>query len=100
MGRATGYASEHGYQLYEVTGATEDWNYAAQGAFGYTIELGGDGFQDTYRRAVVEQYLGRSGTASAGPGAREALLLPGQEAADPPAPAILPGTPPAGSIPR
>jgi murein tripeptide amidase MpaA len=41
MGEATGYSSEFGFQLYEVTGATEDWNYVAQGAFGYTIELGG-----------------------------------------------------------
>src|SRR4051812_15192363 len=100
MGRATGYTSEHGYQLYEVTGAAEDWNYAAQGVFGYTIELGGNGFQDTYRRGVVEQYLGRAGTGSAGLGARDALLLAGEEAADPADHAIVRGSAPPGRILR
>ena len=67
MGEATGYSSEYGYQLYEVTGATEDWNYVAQGAFGYTIELGGEPgnqtptFQGPYQTHVVDQYLGSAG---------------------------------------
>ena len=37
---ATDYESLLGYDLYDVHGATEDWNYIAQGAMGYTIELG------------------------------------------------------------
>ena len=73
--RSTGYSSEYGYQLYEVTGATEDWNYVAQGAFGYTIELGGEPaadatFQGPYQTHVVDQYLGS--TAPPDRGARRA----------------------------
>ena len=100
MARATGYVSEHGYDLYEVTGATEDWNYAAQGAFGYTIELGGTSFQDPYQAGVVDQYFGRPGTPAAGRGVREALLLAGEEAADPADHAIVAGTAPAGRVLR
>ena len=90
MGKATGYSSEYGYQLYEVTGATEDWNYVAQGAFGYTIELGGSGFQGPYQGNVIDQYDGKGATA--GKGVREALLLAGEQAANPADHAILSGT--------
>ena len=87
MGAATGYQSLYGYQLYDVTGATEDWNYVAQGAFGYTIELGpaeasADAFQGPYQTHVVQQYLG-DGAPGGGKGVREALLLAGEQAADP-----------------
>ncbi|UTI62778.1 hypothetical protein NBH00_15580 [Paraconexibacter antarcticus] len=102
MGAATGYASRFGYELYEVTGATEDWNYVAQGAFGYTIETAGafpgdTDFQGTYQTHVVDQYLG--GGASPGPagkGVREALLLAAEEAADPRDHTIVRGRVPAG----
>jgi carboxypeptidase T len=100
MGRATGYASEYGYELYEVTGATEDWNYVAQGTFGYTIELGGNGFQGPYQQNVVDQYTGSVGTGTAGMGAREALLLAGEEGADPADHAIIRGSAPAGRVLR
>jgi hypothetical protein len=100
MGRATGYASEYGYELYEVTGATEDWNYVAQGTFGYTIELGGDGFQGPYQENVVDQYRGSVGAGTPGLGAREALLLAGEEGADPADHAIVRGHAPAGRILR
>jgi hypothetical protein len=100
MGRATGYTSEQGYQLYEVTGAAEDWNYTAQGTFGYTIELGGDAFQGPYRTSVVDQYEGATGTPTAGLGVREALLLAGEHGADPADHAILRGSAPAGRVLR
>jgi Zinc carboxypeptidase len=101
MGAATGYSSEYGYQLYEVTGATEDWNYVAQGAFGYTIELGGeDGFQGPYKTNVVDQYTGTPGTPQAGKGVREALLLAGEQAADPRDHAIIAGAAPPGRVLR
>ena len=90
MGKATGYSSEYGYQLYEVTGATEDWNYVAQGALGYTIELGGSGFLGAYQTNVIDQYDGKG--AIAGMGVREALLLAGEQAANPADHAILSGT--------
>ena len=97
MGAATGYSSEYGYQLYEVTGATEDWNYVSQGAFGYTIELGGSGFQGPFQTNVVNQYTGTPGTAQAGKGVREALLLAGEQAANPVDHAILRGDAPPGA---
>ncbi len=105
MGRAAGYRSFYGYDLYEVTGATEDWNYIAQGAFGYTIELGGafagdTSFQGTYRTHVVDQYLGRAGTPAAGLGVREALLLAAEEAADPRDHIVVRGAAPAGATLR
>ena len=102
MGRATGYASEYGYELYEVTGATEDWNYVAQNAFVYTIELGpADGdFQGPFATHVIEQYLGRDGSPAGADGTREALLLAGEQAADPRDHAVLQGTAPPGAVLR
>ena len=101
IGRATGYVSQYGYQLYEVTGAAEDWNYVAQGTFGYTIELGGTGgFQGPYETNVVNQYLGARGTPEAGKGVREGLLLAGEQAADPRDHAIIAGKAPPGRILR
>jgi murein tripeptide amidase MpaA len=95
MGEATGYSSEYGFQLYEVTGATEDWNYVAQGAFGYTIELGGqNGFQGPYQTNVVNQYVGAG--EQAGRGVRDALLLAGEQAANPVDHSILKGDAPPG----
>ena len=106
MAGSTGYASEYGYELYEVTGATEDWNYVAQGAIGYTIELGGEPgnqtptFQGPYQTHVIDQYLGSAAAGTAGKGVREALLLAGEEAADPADHAIVAGTAPAGRVLR
>jgi len=95
MGAATGYSSEYGYQLYEVTGATEDWNYVAQGAFGYTIELGPESpFQGPYQTHVVDQYVGAG--EYAGKGVREALILAGEQAANPVDHAVLAGDAPPG----
>jgi len=91
---AAGYASQYGYELYEVTGATEDWNYLAQGAFGYTVEVGGTSFQDPYASAVVDQYLGTGGRG----GLRSALLSAAEEAMDPAEHSIITGRAPAGSV--
>ena len=42
MAAATGWTSELGYTtLGDITGATEDWNYFAQGTYGYTPEARG-----------------------------------------------------------
>jgi len=100
MAAAAGYDSEYGFQLYEVTGAAEDWNYLAQGTFGYTIELDGDGFHGSFQKDVVDQYLGTPGTRTAGRGVREALLLGAGEAADPAQHAVIRGTAPAGRVLR
>jgi carboxypeptidase T len=84
MAAPTLYSSEYGYDLYPVYGAAEDWNYASQGAFGYTIELGpsnGTLFHGNYDTYVVDQYLGNDGTGEL-EGVRWALLLAADQAAD------------------
>jgi hypothetical protein len=101
MGAAAGYPSRYGYELYEVTGALEDWNYLEQGAFGYTIELGpvgSDTFAGPYASAVVDQYLGSAAAGTAGRGVREALLLAASEAMDPRDHAVLAGRAPPGAV--
>jgi len=101
IGRAAGYVSEYAYELYEVTGAAEDWNYVAQGTFGYNIELGGSGgFQGPYENNVVNQYFGAPFSPAAGKGVREGLLLAGEQAADPRDHAIIAGKAPPGRILR
>jgi hypothetical protein len=81
----------------------EDWNYAAAGTYGYTIELGpadwqGGQFHIEYPRAVVEQWTGRK--SRAGKGMRAALLTMAEAAANPADHAIIKGSAPAGSILR
>jgi hypothetical protein len=73
----TGYTSQYGWQLYDTSGTTEDWNYGAAGTFGYTMELGpasadGGHFHIEYQRGVVEQWVGPEGHE--GRGVRRALL--------------------------
>lgn len=82
MGEAAGYTSQYGFQLYDTAGTTEDWNYAAQGAFGYTIEIGPkDGeFHMPYETGFVKQWNGEY--AGNGKGLREALLIGAETAAD------------------
>src|SRR3954451_982407 len=103
MGSDTGYTSQYGFQLYDTSGTTEDWNYGAAGTFGYTIEMGpeaGDGgnFHVSYDRAVVEQWTGSGNRA--GRGLRKALTRIAQEAAVRPDFSTLIGRAPAGRILR
>ena len=93
MAAASGYDSDVAWGIGEITGATEDWNYIAQGAFGYTIELGpaiSNAFQGTYATHVVAQY----------PGTRDALLLAAEQAADERDHAVLTGSAAPGSVLR
>jgi hypothetical protein len=96
MGDATGYTSQYGYQLYDTSGTTEDWNYAQQGAFGYTIEMGPEGgeFHMPYETGVVNEWDGTA--AGNGLGMREALMIAWQAAADPTYHSVIEGTAPAG----
>src|SRR3954447_4532402 len=104
MAATVGYDSLLGYELYPVNGATEDWNYIEQGAFGYTIELGpaeaSPLFQGPYQTHVIDQYLGGATGGGTGQGLREALLLAGLEAADPQDHSIIAGTAPPGRVLR
>jgi hypothetical protein len=98
----TGYTSEFGYQLYDTSGTTEDWNYGAAGTFGYTIEMGpssdkGGNFHIAYDRAVVHQWTGEESEKGKGKGLRDALLAAGEAAANRADFSTLQGTAPPGS---
>ncbi len=74
MGADTGYTSQFGYELYDTSGTTEDWNYGAAGTFGYTIEIGpenGD-FHMPYQVGVVDEWTGTG--SRRGRGLRQAML--------------------------
>ncbi|HEV2999245.1 MAG TPA: M14 family zinc carboxypeptidase [Solirubrobacteraceae bacterium] len=97
MADAAGYTSQFGFQLYDTSGTTEDWNYAAQGAYGFTIELGPkDGeFHMPYEVGFVDQWTGDY--AGNGKGLREALLIAGEAAANPADHAVIVGSAPKGA---
>jgi hypothetical protein len=93
MAAYTGYTSQYGWQLYDTTGTTEDWNYGAAGTLGYTIEIGpaGGDFHGNYLEAVEQQWnppLGRT----KGQGMRLALIAAAKAAADPATHSVLTGT--------
>jgi hypothetical protein len=105
MAADTGYTSEFGWQLYDTSGTTEDWNYAAAGTYGYTIELGpasdqGGNFHIAYKRAVIDQWTGTPGSPQEGKGMRAALLTMAEAAANPADHSVITGKAPAGSILR
>jgi len=96
MAAATGYTNQYGWELYDTTGTTDDWSYAATGGFGYTIELGpADGvFHGAYQRNVIDQYVGTG--PRAGKGVREAYLLAAEAARVPEYTSRVAGRAPAG----
>jgi hypothetical protein len=96
MAEATGWFSNAGWVIGEITGATEDWNYFAQGAYGYTPEQRGPNFHPSFESAVVNEYVG---TGSQG-GVREALMRAGEQAANPSFHSVLLGVAPAGRVLR
>jgi len=99
MGRETGYKSQYGFELYDTSGTTEDWNYAQQGAFGYTIEIGPkDGeFHMPYETGFVREW---DGTTSGQGGLREAYLIAWEAAVKPAYHSVISGTAPPGRVLR
>ncbi|HYH62416.1 MAG TPA: M14 family zinc carboxypeptidase [Solirubrobacterales bacterium] len=94
MQGATGWRSERGYEsLGDITGATEDWNYFAQGSYGYTPEVRGLNFHANYQDSVIEEYAGDA--AHPGLGAGEAYLIAGERAADRAQHSVIEGSAPA-----
>ncbi len=55
MAARNGYTSQTGYALYDASGTTEDWSYAATGGLGYTFEHGATQFHPPFTE-VVGQY--------------------------------------------
>src|SRR4051812_8038141 len=102
MAKATGYTSQYSFQLYDTSGTTEDWNYAQQGSYGYTIEMGpaGGEFHGPYTTNVIQQWTGRKGTKTDGKGMREALLLGAEAALSPASHASLTGSATPGRVLR
>ena len=99
MAAATGWSSELGYEtLGDITGATEDWNYFAQGTYGYTPEARGSNFHGKYADSVVSEYVGDS--SHAGFGVREAFLIAGERAADQAEHSVIEGAAPPGATLR
>ena len=96
MADATGWFSNAGWVIGEITGATEDWNYFTQGAYGYTPEQRGPNFHPAFESAVVNEYLGSGGRG----GVREALMRAGEQAANPSFHSVLLGVAPAGRVLR
>ena len=97
MAAQNGYTSEHGYQLYDTTGTTEDWSYFATGGFGFTFEIGPGEFHPPFERAVAE-YDGAG--QYAGKGNRAAYFIAAEHTADASHHSVLTGSAPAGTVLR
>lgn len=95
MEGATGWPSDLSWELGSITGATEDWNYFAQGSYGYTPEARGLDFHSLYADMVVEEYEGDA--THAGLGVREAFLASGRFARDESHHAVIEGPAPPGA---
>jgi hypothetical protein len=100
MAADTGYTSQYGFELYDTSGTTEDWQYGGQGAFGYTIEIGpaGGDFHMPYQVGVVDQWTGTG--ERAGKGLRSALLRAAESAGNTGDHSVIKGAAPAGSVLR
>lgn len=97
MAAQNAYTSQASYQLYDTSGSTEDWSYWITGGYGYTIEIGDEGFHPAFEEAVVGEYLGEAPADSAGLGGnQEAYWLAAEAAADDAQHARIRGTAPAG----
>ncbi|WP_109508130.1 M14 family zinc carboxypeptidase [Nocardioides speluncae] len=97
MAAQNGYKSQHGWQLYDTTGTTEDWSYNATGGYGYTFEIGAHEFHPPYPQ-VVDEYLGAG--KYAGRGNREAYLIALENAVNPTHHSVIRGQAPAGATLR
>ena len=97
MAAQNGYRNIQGWQLYDTTGTTEDWSYAATGGYGYTFEIGPDEFHPPYPD-VVDEYLGAG--LYAGKGNREAYLIALENAANATQHSVVTGKAPAGAVLR
>jgi hypothetical protein len=97
MASRNGYTSQPSWALYDTTGSTEDWSYWATGGWGFTIEVGGNGFHGPYADSVVAEYEGLAPSSGAGKGGnRQALLDQLGSAADPQQHSTLIGSAPKG----
>ncbi len=80
MAGHNGYANWASFQLYDTSGALEDWSYWTTGGLGYTFEISPDNFHEPFEEAVVDEYLGRGDAAGAGLGGNRAAYFEMAEA--------------------
>ncbi len=97
MAAQNGYVSQHGWELYDTTGTTEDWSYNATGGYGYTFEIGPDEFHPPFPE-VIDEYLGAG--SYAGKGNREAYLIALENTVDASNHSVITGKAPAGATLR
>ncbi|QBR92292.1 M14 family metallopeptidase [Nocardioides euryhalodurans] len=96
MAAANGYTSQASYQLYDTSGSTEDWSYWITGGYGYTFEIGPDGFHPAYEDAVVNEYIGQTEAAGGAGGNRVAYYRAAQTAMNPEHHSVIKGKAPKG----
>jgi hypothetical protein len=97
MASHNAYANIPGYQLYDTTGAAEDWTFWSAGGVGYTFEIGPEEFHPPYQTGVVAEYLGVPPAAGAGLGGnREAYYEMLEATADTRYHSLVRGRAPAG----
>lgn len=89
MAARNGYASIPGYALYDTSGTTEDWSYAATGGLGYTFEIGPTSFHPPFADVVAEYARNR-----------EAYVVALESAADDATHAVATGVARPGSVIR
>jgi len=89
MAATNGYTSQHGFELYDTTGTTEDWSYHVTGGLGFTFEIGPDEFHPPYAEMAAEYARNR-----------EAYLVALQSTADTSRHAVLEGRASEGTILR
>jgi Zinc carboxypeptidase len=89
MAAVNGYTSEHGYELYDTSGTTEDWSYYATGGLGFTFEIGAREFHPPYADMAAE-YARNHG----------AYLVALRSTADSARHAVLEGRAPPGTVLR
>ncbi|WP_377643547.1 M14 family metallopeptidase [Oryzobacter terrae] len=99
MTDANDYANWASFQLYDTSGSVEDWSYWQTGGYGFTFEIGTEGFHPEYQNAVVAEYLGLEPAAGAGQGGnREAYYRMAESTIDKAFHSTITGTAPAGRV--
>ncbi len=89
MAAQNGYVSQHGYELYDTSGTTEDWSYYATGGLGFTFEIGANEFHPPY--AEQTEHYARN---------REAYLVALRSTANPAHHAVAEGRARPGTVLR
>ncbi|MGH3949532.1 MAG: M14 family zinc carboxypeptidase, partial [Pseudonocardiaceae bacterium] len=104
MAKQNGYTSQHGWELYDTTGTTEDWSYNATGGFGYTFEIGESEFHPPFEEVVRHYFDGSDAPDNPNPhahqGNREAYLIALENAVDTTTHSVIAGKAPAGATLR